>query len=338
MTHKAAIAIVGATGLVGRQMIETLEERLFPLSGLQLYASPRSAGEEIACGELLARVDLLDSARFSGTDIVLMAAGVQVSAEWCGRATEAGAIVVDTSQLFVEDEDVPLIVPEINATVLADASSRSLITSPDPVAIAAAVVLQPLQQTAGLRRVVITTFEPVSGAGRAGIDELQQQTLRLMSGQDTEIAVFPQRIAFNLLPQLGDFLDGGNTQQEAVAITAIGRLLEARSVPISITRVRVPTFYGSAMAINVETETQLSIDQVREVLRPAPGLLLTEELDASSYPTPADAIEADAICVGRTRCDPGGAIIDLWVATDNIRKGAALNAVQIAELLLRDYL
>jgi aspartate-semialdehyde dehydrogenase len=248
MADAAAIAIVGATGLVGRQLIEILEERKFPLSNLQLYASPKSAGQEITCGSLTARVELLDTARFTGTDIVLMAAGVRMSAEWAGRASESGALVIDTSCLFVADTDVPLVVPEINPAALADVSDRSLVTSPDAISIAASVVLHPLHQAAGIRRVVIASFEPVSGAGSAGIEELQQQTVRLMGGQDAEIAVFPHRIAFNLMPQLGEFLDGGNTQEEAVAILAIGRLLEVADLPLNITRVRVPSFFGSALA------------------------------------------------------------------------------------------
>jgi aspartate-semialdehyde dehydrogenase len=338
MANRAAISIVGATGLVGRQVMETLEERRFPLSNLQLYASPSSAGEEITCGSLTARVELLDTARFGGSEIVLMAASQQVSAEWAGRATESGALVIDTSQLFVDDPEVPLVVPELNAAALAEISSRSLVTSPDPIAIASCIALHPLQQVAGIRRVVITTFEPVSGAGKAGVDELQQQTLHLMSGEDAEIAVFPQRIAFNLMPQLGEFLDGGSTQEEAVTVVAIGRLLEVVELPISITRVRVPTFFGSAVALNVETERAMEVDEVRDVLRPAPGVMLVDELESGVYPTPADAIGADATYVGRVRSNPDLSLVDLWVTTDNIRKGSAVNVVQIAELLLRDYL
>lgn len=338
MASSASIGIVGATGLVGRQMIETLAERQFPLSNLQLYASPRSAGEEIDCGSMTARVDLLDTATFVGTDIVLMAAGLQVTAEWAGRAAESGAIVIDTSQLFVADADVPLIVPELNAAALSEVSNRNLVTSPDPIAIAAGVALHPLRETAGIRRLVITTFEPVSGSGRAGVEELQQQTLDLMSGRDAAVAVFPQRIAFNLIPQLGEFLEGGSTQEEEATVAAIGRLLEVADLPISITRVRVPTFYGSALAINVETETPMEAEEVRDALRPAPGVLLVDEIEAGAYPTPADAIGADSTQVGRVRANPDLSLVDLWVATDNIRKGSALNAVQIAELLLRDYL
>lgn len=337
MASSASIAVVGATGLVGRQILASLEDRQFPVSNLQLFASPRSAGEELSCGGLTSRVELLDTARFAGTDIVLLAAGEQVSAEWTGRAVESGALVIDTSPLYVDDPEVPVVVPEINAEALADVRDRGIIASPDAVAIAAGVALSPLQQAAGVRRIVITTFEPVSGAGHSGIEELQRQTLDLMAGQSTENQVFPQRIAFNLVPQLGEPLAGGSTREEAATIAALQRLLGA-GFDISLTRVRVPIFYGSALALNVETTQSMSFDEVRDALRTAPGLLVYEELDQQSYPTPADTIGEDATYVGRVRCNEELNLIDLWLAIDNIRKGSAVNAVQIAELLLRDYL
>jgi aspartate-semialdehyde dehydrogenase len=338
MAERASLALVGATGLVGRQVVESLEERRFPLSSLQLYASPRSAGEEINCGSLAARVELLDTARFAGTDLVVIAAGEQVSAEWAGRAAESGALVIDTSPLFVDDPEVPIVVPELNAAALVEVRNRGIVASPDTVAIAAGIALSPLRQAAGLRRVVITTFEPVSGAGRAGIEELQNQTVHLMSGQGTENDVFPHRIAFNLVPQLGELLAGGNTREEAATIAALRRMLDAADLQIAVTRVRVPIFYGAALSVNIETEQPLSEDEVREALRPAPGLLLAEEMEETSYPTPADTIGDDATHVGRLRCDADLNLIDLWIAIDNLRKGSAVNAVQIAELLLRDYL
>jgi len=337
MGNSAAVAVVGATGLVGRQILASLEERKFPLSNLQLYASPRSAGEELSCGRLTMRVDLLDTARFAGTDIVLIAANELMSAEWAGRAVESGALVVDTSPLYVDDPEVPVVVPEINADALGEVRNRGIVASPDAVAIATGLVVSPLHQAAGIRRLVITTFEPVSGAGHAGIEELQRQTLDLMSGQGTDNNVFPQRIAFNLVPQLGEPLAGGSTREEAATITALRRLL-ASDIEISLTRVRVPVFYGSALAVNVEMTQSMSFDEVSETLRAAPGLMLTEDLEAQLYPTPADTIGEDAIHVGRVRCNEELNVIDLWIALDNIRKGSAVNAVQIAELLFRDYL
>ena len=201
-----SIAVIGATGLVGREVIELLDERGFPVSALQLYASLRTAGDELRCGGVSARVELLDTARFDGTDLVFLAAGEQVSAEWASRATDAGAVVIDTSQLFAGDPDVPLVVPEVNAASIADYSHRGLVASPDAAAIAMSIVLKPLRAAGVLKRVVASTFEPVSGAGRTGIDELQQQAVELMSGRSLELAPLRHRIAFNLVPQIGDFL------------------------------------------------------------------------------------------------------------------------------------
>lgn len=336
MANSASVAIIGATGIVGRQMIEVLDQRQFPLSSLDLYASPRTAGEEMSCGGLNARVRLLDTARFADTDIVLVAAGEQVSAEWAARAAEEGALVVDLSQLFIDDPEVPVIVPEINAAGMQDVRNRGIVTSPDAIAVAATVILQPLHQAAEVQRLVLTSFDPVAVAGRAGVDELQQQTISLMSGQSSEITVFPQRMAFNLIPQLGEILAGGSSRGEVVTATAIRRLLDA-DIPMSVTRVYVPTFYGSGLAINVETAQSMSAEEAHEALRSAPGLLLTEVLDAESYPTPADAIGEDAIYVGRIRSHSELNVVDLWAAMDNTRKGSAVNAVQIAEILLRDY-
>jgi aspartate-semialdehyde dehydrogenase len=240
------------------------------------------------------------------------------------------------SQLYADDPEIPIVVPEINAAALAGIADQRIVTSPDAVAAVAAVVLQPLHQAAEIRRVAITSFEPVSGAGTAGIAELQQQTLNLMSGQDSEIAVFQRRIAFNAIPQIGEILAGGSTRGELIVATTLRRLLEAE-IAASVTRVRVPTFYGLALALNVETVQPLSAEDVGNTLGAAPGLLLTEALEAE-YSTPADTIGEDSIHVGRLRCDPEIGVADLWVASDNMRKGSAVNAVEIAEILLRDHL
>lgn len=334
-----SVAVVGATGLVGHEIVSTLEQRLFPLSELHLYASLRCAGDEVSCGTLTVRVEPLDHARFAGTDIVFLAAGELVSAEWQARATDAGAIVIDTSQLFAADPDVPLVVPEVNAGEIAEYVTRSLIASPDSPATALAVALKPLHEAARLLRVVATTFEPVSGLGRAGIDELQQQTVELMNGRSIdEPAVFPRRIAFNVIPQIGEALAGGISSHEQQTRTALRRLLDAPDLPVSVTRVRVPLFFGSGLAVNVETEARLTAAHARDVLHTAPGVLLQDELVAGEYPTPTDVVEQDATFVGRIREDEATNVLDLWLAIDNLRKGSAVNAVQIAELLIRDYL
>ena len=333
-----SIAVVGATGLVGQEILERLDERGFPVSALQLYASPRSAGDELRCAGVSARVELLDGARFEHTDLAFLAAGDQVSAEWVPRATDAGAVVIDISQLFANDADVPLVVPEVNAGKLADYSQRGLVASPDSAAVAMSIALKPLQAAGMLKRVVACTIEPVSGAGRAGIEELQQQTIELMSGRSVEAALFPHRIAFNLVPQVGDLLDGGASQGEQQTIDALRRLLDDAELSISVTRVRAPLFYGTAISMSVETVDAVTAADARQALRGAPGILLQEDVVVTTCPTPADAVGQDAICVGRLRADAASNALDLWVVFDNVRKGCAANAVQIAEILIRDYL
>jgi aspartate-semialdehyde dehydrogenase len=333
-----SVAVVGATGLVGAEIVATLEQRQFPLADLQLYASLRSAGDEVTCGALTARVELLEQAPFEGCDLVFLAAGEQVSAEWAARATSAGAVVIDTSQLFADDSDVPVVVPEVNGADLADYAGRNLVSSPDVPAIALAVVLNPLNAAAAIDRLVVSTCEPVSGCGRAGIEELQRQTLELMNGRSLEPQLFPYRIAFNILPQVGDFLAGGGSRDEHQTVSAVRRLLHAPDLRASVTRMRVPVFYGTVLSVNVETHEKLTAAQAREILRSAPGVLLVDDVAAQLYPTPADAVGQDATCAGRIREDESENVLDIWIAIDNLRKGSAVNAIQIAELLIRDYL
>ncbi len=334
-----SVAIIGATGLVGAEIIAALEERQFPLANLQLYASLRSAGDEVRCGAVSARIELLDGARFEDTDIAFLAAGEQVSAEWVARVTDAGAVVIDTSQLFAGDATVPLVVPEVNAAAsLADYAQRNLVASPDSVAVAMSIVLKPLQAIRPLKRLVASAFDPVSGAGRAGIDELQRQTIDLMNGRSVEPALFPHRIAFNLVPQVGALLEGGASHDEQQTVQALRRVLDLPELEISVTRVRAPLFYGAAISVNVEMLDPLTAGEAHDVLRAAPGILLQEDVTTASYPTPMDAVGQDAICIGRVRADEVANVLDLWVVFDNVRKGGATNAVQIAELLIRDYL
>ena len=336
--ERATVAVVGATGLVGRELVAVLEQRQFPLADLRLYASLRSAGEEMACGDLRRRVEVLDGASFDDVDIVFLAAGERVSAEWISRLERSPAVVVDTTQLFADDADVPLVVPEVNAGDLRDHAIRGIVASPDPATIALAVVLAPLREAAGLRRVVVTTIEPASGAGSAGVDELQRQTVDLMQGRGTEPAAFPHRIAFNLFPQIGELLAGGSSRDEAVAAAGVRRVLDLADLPVSITRVRAPLFFGHALSIDVETSEPLVLEEAVDILRGAPGLLLPEAMEGGSYPTPADVVGEDATFVGRVRCDPPASTVDVWAVIDGVRKGSAVNAVQIAELLLRDHI
>jgi aspartate-semialdehyde dehydrogenase len=326
-----SVAVIGATGLVGAEIVSVLAERQFPIADLQLYASLRTAGDEVQCGNLTARVELLEGAGFEDTDLVFLA-------EWVERTTASGAVVIDVSQLFAADPDVPLVVPEVNAAALAGYIARSLVASPDAPAIALAVVLKPLQAVAGLRRVVTSVWEPVSGAGRAGIEELHQQTIELMNGRSVEPQLFPQRIAFNVLPQVGAFVAGGSSRDEQQTVAAVRRLLDEPELTVSVTRIRAPLFYGAGLSVNVEMLEPLAATSAQEVLRSAPGVLLQDDVTSQLYPTPAGAVGQDATIVGRVRADESVNVLDLWVAIDNLRKGSAVNALQIAELLVRDYL
>lgn len=333
------VAVVGATGLVGREIVEVFDQRQFPIGELRLFASQRSAGELIECGGRSVRVDPFDAAALHGSEFVFAAAPDSMGMDWVDPVTTSGAIVIDTTQHFAADLDVPLIVPEVNPNDLVGYASRGIVASPDPTSIALAIVLHPLREMAGIRRLVVTSCEPVSGVGRGGIEELQQQTLHLMQGRspDTIGSAFPQRVAFNLFPQVGSLAEGKRTVDEEMTIAAVRRLIDQPDLPVSLTRVRVPLFFGQALAINVESDDALMTSAVVEILRAAPGILLEEATDDMPYPTPASIIGEDAIGLGRVRSDPETCAIDLWAVIDNVRKGAAVNAVQIAELLLRDH-
>jgi aspartate-semialdehyde dehydrogenase len=332
-----SIAVVGATGLVGGEILNLLREREFPLGELRCYASERSVGG--GAGEREAPVDLLDRADFDGIDIAFFAATEAVSAEWVGRATDAGAVVIDLSQLYANDPDVPLVIPEINAEAIADYHARRIIACPIADVVQLAVILRPLADAAGLTRVIVSSYQPVSEAGRAGVADLSEQTLALMRGEEAEVQRLHRRIAFNVLPQVGDFLEGGGTRNEEQIVVQTRRVLGRPDLAIAATSVRVPLFYGLSQSVNVETQQPLSADEARELLRGAPGVWLHDDPGANDYPTPMDAVGNEATLVGRIRADDSvehGLI--LWISADNVRKGAALHAVGIAEILVREYL
>lgn len=334
------VAVVGATGLVGREILAVLDQRQFPLGELRLYASQRSAGERIECGGRATRVELLDAASFAGVDLIFLAAGETAATEWSDLVGDVDAVVIDTTQTFAADLDVPVVVPEVNPQDLAGYATRGIVASPDATTIALSIVLHPLREAAGIRRVAVTTVEPVSGAGRAGIEELQQQTLGIMQGRGADDAgpTFPHRIAFNLFPQVGALAAGEPSSEESITIGSLRRLIDQPDLPVSLTRVRVPLFYGQGLSINVESLDPLMTSAVVDLLRVAPGILLEDPSESHAYPTPADVIGEDAVAVGRVRSDPEASVIDVWAVIDNLRKGSAVNAVQIAELLLRDHL
>jgi aspartate-semialdehyde dehydrogenase len=333
-----SIAIVGATGAVGSEVLRTLEERVFPVGDLRLFASARSAGELVDWRGGSVRVEEVDADGFDGVDLAFFCAGGAVSAEYAPRAVDAGAIVIDKSSHFRMHPDVPLVVPEVNAADLAE-RHLGIIASPNCTTIPIVVALKPIADAAGLGRIVAASYQAVSGGGKRGIDALSRETINLLNLREAadgaEPSVFPRRIAFNCIPQVDAFLEDGSTKEEAKVIAETRRVLHLESLPIAVTCVRVPTFYGHSVALTVELEQPLDAAEARELLRAAPGVILCELGDELPYPTAADVGGTDAVYVGRVRNDPSSPHgLQLWVAADNVRKGAALNAVQIAEIVI----
>jgi len=335
------VAVVGATGAVGGEVVRVLEERAFPVGELRLFASERGAGGSVEFEGDDIPVDLLDRDRFAGVDLAFFCAGGAVSAEYAPLAADAGALVIDKSSVFRQDPAVPLVVPEVNAADLADREGN-IVASPNCTTIPMVVALKPIADAAGLRRVVAASYQAVSGAGKRGIETLSRETsnllsLRAPSDEGDDVPVFATRIAFNCIPQVDAFLDDGSTKEEAKVIAETRRVLHRDDLGVAVTCVRVPTFYGHAVALTVETEERLDAAVARTLLREAPGIVLCDLGEEMPYPTAADVGGTDAVYVGRVREDPSHPCgLQLWVAADNVRKGAALNAVQIAEILVRD--
>ncbi|HWP59359.1 MAG TPA: aspartate-semialdehyde dehydrogenase [Candidatus Acidoferrales bacterium] len=334
-----SVAIVGATGAVGEQMREVLEERLFPVGELRLLASERSAGQFLEFRSERLRVEVLREGSFEGIDIALFSAGRSVSEKYVPQAVAAGAIVIDNSPQFRLDADVPLVVPEVNAGEIGRYRARGIIANPNCSTIQMVVALKPIHDAARIRRVVVSTYQSVSGAGRMAMEELSEQTIAIFNGRDLPRQKFPHQIAFNCIPHIDAFLENGYTREEMKMVHETRKILNEPNLGITATTVRVPVFCGHSESINVETEKKLTAAEVRALLREAPGVLVCDDPAHNVYPTAIDAVGKEATYVGRIREDesiPNG--INLWVVADNLRKGAALNAVQIAEILVRDYL
>jgi aspartate-semialdehyde dehydrogenase len=339
MKQEYNVAIVGATGAVGEQMREVLEERLFPVGELRLLASPRSAGQLLEFKGKQIRVQVLGESSFEDIDLALFSAGGAVSAKYAPLAAEAGSVVIDNSSHFRMDHDVPLVVPEVNASEIAQYKNRGIIANPNCSTIQMVVALKPIDDAATIRRVVVSTYQSVSGAGRMAMEELSRQAIALFNGEELEKKKFPHQIAFNCLPHIDAFLPSGYTKEEMKMVHETRRILGKPDLGVTATTVRVPVFCGHSESVNVETEKKLTADEVREILREAPGVLLCDEPENNLYPMPIDAVGQEFTLVGRIREDESIANgINLWVVADNLRKGAALNAVQIAEILIRDYL
>jgi aspartate-semialdehyde dehydrogenase len=333
------VAIVGATGAVGEQMREILEQREFPIAELRLFASERSAGQFLRFMGKEIQVETLDGDSFKDIDIGLFSAGGSVSAKYAPEAAAAGAVVVDNTAYFRMEPEIPLVVPEVNAREIAAYRNRGIIANPNCSTIQMVVALKPIHDVARIKRVVVSTYQSVSGAGRSAMEELSQQVAALFNGRDIVKEKFPHQIAFNCIPHIDAFVEGGYTKEEMKMINETRKILDEPALPITATTVRVPVFCSHSESINVETEKKLSAADVRAILREAPGILLRDEPQNNVYPMAIDAIGNDATLVGRIREDDSiGNGINLWIVADNLRKGAALNAIQIAEILIRDYL
>jgi aspartate-semialdehyde dehydrogenase len=320
-------------------MREVLEEREFPVGELRLLASERSAGQFLPFNERNLRVEVLSEDSFKGIDIGLFSAGGSVSAKFAPAAVAAGAVVVDNTGYFRMEPDIPLVVPEVNAKQIANYNTRGIIANPNCSTIQMVVALKPIHDAARIKRVVVSTYQSVSGAGRRAMEELGQQVGALFNGRELKKEKFPHQIAFNCIPHIDVFTDGGYTKEELKMINETRKILGEPSLAVTATTVRVPVFCSHSESVNVETEKKLTVADVKALLREAPGVIVVDEPQDNIYPMPIDATGKDATFVGRIREDNSIANgLHLWVVADNLRKGAALNAVQIAEILIRDYL
>lgn len=331
------MAILGATGVVGREMLQILEERKFPIGELRLFASEKSAGEEIEWRGKPVKVRVANDKAFEGLDLVMGDTPTAVSKELIPKAVAQGAIAIDCSSAFRMDPNVPLVIPEVNPDAIA--GHKGIIAGANCSAIPVAVAVKPILAKFGVKRLVLSTYQSASGAGKGGTDELADQTRALFNQKESSLKVFPYRLAFNVIPQIDSFLPDGDTKEEAKIVEELKKMLEAPNMGVTVTAVRVPVFVGHSAAVNIETEKKASAAEVREILRKVPGVVVRDDPAKKEYPLPIDAAGKDEVYVGRIREDasiPNG--INLWVAADNLRKGAALNAVQIAEILIEKYL
>jgi len=333
------VAVVGATGNVGREILSILAERKFPVSEVHAVASARSAGGEVSFGEDdILKVRDLEKYDFKGVDIALFSPGAKVSAVHAPRAAKAGAVVIDNTSHFRMDKDVPLVVPEVNPRAIAQYEKRGIIANPNCSTIQMVVALKPLHDLATIKRVVVATYQSVSGAGRSAMDELFTQTRGIYVNEAPKPERFTKQIAFNVIPHIDIFMDDGSTKEEWKMVGETKKILDP-AIAVVATCVRVPVFISHAEAVNVEFAKPISEDEARSVLRQAPGITVVDHRADEGYVTPAEAAGEDAVYVSRIRKDPTVAHgLSLWVVADNLRKGAALNAVQIAELLASEYL
>ncbi len=332
------VCIVGATGMVGREMISVLEEREFPVRNLKLLASERTAGstQEFKGEEL--KVQVLQEDSFKDMEIGLFSAGGSISQKYAPIASEEGCVVIDNTSAFRMDPEVPLVVPEVNPHSIADHTHKGIIANPNCSTIQMVVVLKPIHDVAKIKRVVVSTYQSVSGTGKEAIRELEKQTLAIFTQQEVKSEVYPHQIAFNCIPHIDVFSENGYTKEEIKMINETKKIMEDESIGITATTVRVPVFYCHSESVNIETTQKITPDEIRDILARAPGIVVSDDPKKNEYPSAIYAAGKDETFVGRIREDTSiEKGIDMWIVSDNIRKGAALNAVQIAEILVKCY-
>ena len=334
------VAIIGATGAVGEVLLELLEERNFPVENLYLLASERSAGTSLSFKGKRITVQNLAEFDFAQADIGLFSAGGSISAEFAPKAAAAGCVVIDNTSHFRRDDNIPLVVPEVNPHAIANYPETNIIANPNCSTIQMLVALKPIHDKVGITRINVATYQAVSGTGKAAIEELAGQTARLLNGKPAEPEVYPKQIAFNALPHIDSFQDNGYTREEMKMVWETQKILDDPAILVNPTCVRVPVFFGHAEAVHIETSEPITADSALALLEAAEGVTVLNKHEDGGYPTPVtEAAGADTVFVGRVRADishPRG--LNLWVVADNVRKGAALNSVQIAEVLLSEYL
>jgi aspartate-semialdehyde dehydrogenase len=336
---KYNVAVVGATGAVGNEMVDTLEKRKFPVKKLTLLASARSIGKTLSFHGEDIPVDELTEDSFKGIDIGLFSPGGSVSQKFAPIAAAAGCVVIDNTSAFRMDPDVPLVVPEVNAHAVKDYKKKGIIANPNCSTIQMVVALKPLHDAAKIKRIVVSTYQAVSGTGKKAIHELEQQILVIYNNKKVENKVYPYQIAFNCLPHIDSFLENGYTKEEMKMVNETKKIMEDDSIRVTATTVRVPVFFGHSESVNVEFEKDLSPEKARRILKKAPGVKVVDNPEKKKYPLAIHAAGKDETFVGRIRRDESIAHgLNMWIVADNIRKGAALNAVQIAEVLIGKYL
>jgi aspartate-semialdehyde dehydrogenase len=340
MKNHYNVAVVGATGVVGEAILEILAERSFPVDKLIPLASARSVGKEVLFGNRTLAVQDLAEFDFSNVDIGLFSPGASVSEVYAPVAVAAGCVVIDNTSQFRYEPDIPLVVPECNPHAVADYTNRGIIANPNCSTIQLVVALKPLHDAVGISRINVCTYQAVSGSGKQAIESLATQTAELLNGRPVSPGAYPKQIAFNVLPHIDAFQDNGYTREEMKILWETRKILEDEDIQVNATTVRVPVFYGHCEAVNVETRQKLTAPEVREILAGAPGVTVVDERADGGYPTPVtEASGTDSVYVGRIREDISHPqAVNLWVVSDNVRKGAALNSVQTAEILVKSYI